>query len=853
MILRREGWKVKATLEVVPLPPLSYIPECTAGSRRYPSVTFRRTTMRRLCSIPSLLLLVVLAGCSSSVRLPGLLSDGRTRLPNGWYLSPAGTQVQVGELPLNMVATPDEKFIIVNNNGTAEHSLTVIETSTWTVIQRVPLSKSWLGLKLTSDGKRLIVSGGNDNRILVYAMDAGHLTLADSISLGAPRPTQLLWVAGLDIDETSGRVFAAGRESDSLYVVNLAHRSVESRLPLGAKPYTCLISHDREKLFVSLWGGSAIAVFNPITLAPINTVKVGDHPCDMVESPDGKRLFVTNANHNSVSVVDVSAGKVIETIITSVTPTAPYGSTPNGVALNQDGTRLYVANADNNYLAVLDVSDWQNTRSLGFVPTGWYPTSVLFLRNSMRIVVANGKGISSRANLGGPVPSKKREPKEEYIGSMFKGTVAAIDDPGPAALRTYTGQVYMNSPYTDARRDAPGKDPGNPVPPKIGASSPIKHIFYIIKENRTYDQVFGDLKEGNGDPDLCLFPDVVTPNHHALAKQFVLLDNFYCDAEVSADGHNWSMGAYATDYVEKSWPTSYGGRGGEYEFEGGYPHTYPSNGFLWDNCRRHGVSYRNYGEWADTQDMPRDTAKALMPSLVGHIAPLYRGWDLNFSDVDRYKAWLKEFDRYDAEGGLPQFQVLKLPNDHTQGTRKGSLTPRAYVAQNDFALGLIVERISKSRYWKESAIFVIEDDAQNGPDHIDAHRTVALVISPWTKQGFVDSELYSTSSMVRTMELILGLPPLSQFDAAATPMYASFSATPDPRPYSARPALVDITERNPDGTVGQERSNQLDFSREDRIPDVEFSEIIWKAVKGPDSEMPAPVRSASVRTLNKEN
>jgi YVTN family beta-propeller protein len=761
--------------------------------------------------------------------------------------------VQVGELPLNMGATPDENYVIVNNNGTAEHSLTVIETSTWTVIQRIPISKYWLGLKFTRDGRRLIVSGGNDNRILVYAMDAGHLTLTDSISLGAPRPTQRLWVAGLDVDDVSGRVFVVGRESDSLYVVNLARRSVDQRLSLGAKPYTCLLARDRSKLFVSLWGGSAVAVVSPSTLTLIGTVKVGDHPCDMVESPDGKRLFVANANHNSVSVVDISTGKVIETITTSLTPTAPFGSTPNGVALNQDGTRLYVANADNNYLAVLDVSTWQNTRSLGLVPTGWYPTSVLFLRSSKRIVVANGKGISSRANIGGPIPSKKRNPKEEYIGSLFKGTAAAIDDPDGATLHSYTRQVYMNSPYTDSRRDTPGQDPGNPVPPSLGGSSPIKHVFYIIKENRTYDQVFGDVKEGNGDRDLCLFPDQVTPNHHALVRQFVLLDNIYCDAEVSADGHNWSMGAYATDYVEKSWPTSYGGRGGEYEFEGGYPHTYPSNGFLWDNCQRHGVTYRNYGEWADTQDKPGDTAKALMPSLEGHVAPHYRGWDLSYSDVDRYKAWLKEFDRYDVNGELPQFQILKLPNDHTQGTKKGSLTPRAYVAQNDLALGLIVERISRSRYWKESAIFVIEDDAQNGPDHVDAHRTVALVISPWTKQGFVDSELYSTSSVVRTMELILGLPPLSQFDAAATPMFNSFASTSDLRLYAARPANVDITERNPDGAVGQERSNLMDFSSEDRIPDVEFSEIIWKAIKGVDSQMPAPVRSASVRSLKKED
>jgi YVTN family beta-propeller protein len=587
-------------------------------------------------------------------------------------------------------------------------------------------------------------------------------------------------------------------------------------------------------------------VFNPLTLEQIARIGVGDHPCDMVESPDGKRLFVANANHNSVSVLNIAGSTVIETITTSLTPGAPNGSTPNAVALNGDGTRLFVANADNNFLAVMDVSEWQKTRSLGFIPTGWYPTSVLYLNSSKSIAVANGKGLSSRPNLQGPNPSKKGGGKEEYIGSMFKGTVSFIEDPEPVALQKYTAQVYMNSPYNDSRRDAPAPGSSNPVPGRVGGSSPIKHIFYIIKENRTYDQVFGDIKEGNGDPNLCLFPENVTPNHHALARQFVLLDNFYCDAEVSADGHNWSMAAYATDYVEKSWPTSYGGRGGEYEFEGGFPYSYPSSGFLWDNCQRHGVSHRNYGEWADPQDKPGETPRALMPSLEGHIAPGYRGWDMSYSDVDRYKAWLAEFDEYDRNGGLPQFQVLKLPNDHTEGTRKGSLTPRAYVAQNDLALGLIVERISRSRYWNESAIFAIEDDAQNGPDHVDAHRTVALVISPWTKHGFVDSELYSTSAMVRTMELILGLPPLSQFDAAATPMYNAFTGMADGQGYIHRSANIDITERNPEGAFGQEQSNRFDFSAPDLIPDVEFSEIIWKSIRG--TEMPAPVRSAFVRT-----
>jgi hypothetical protein len=355
------------------------------------------------------------------------------------------------------------------------------------------------------------------------------------------------------------------------------------------------------------------------------------------------------------------------------------------------------------------------------------------------------------------------------------------------------------------------------------------------------------MKEGNGDPALCLFPDSVTPNHHALAREFVLLDNLYCDAEVSADGHNWSMGAYATDYVEKSWPTFYGGRGGEYEYEGGYPAVYPSNGYLWDQCRRNGVSYRTYGEWVDNPRGQGDSARARMASLEGHVAPFYVGWDLSYSDVDRAKEFLREFDAYDRDGGLPQFVIIKLPNDHTEGAHSGSLTPRAYVAQNDLALGMIVERISKSRYWEESAIFSIEDDAQNGPDHVDAHRTVALVVSPWTKRGFVDSEMYSTSGMVRTMGLILGLPPLSQFDAAATPMYRSFTSKPDLRLYACRPAKVNLTERNSGGAYGQLRTDAMDFSSEDRIPDLEFSDIIWRSVKGSEVPMPPPVRSAFVR------
>jgi len=310
------------------------------------------------------------------------------------------------------------------------------------------------------------------------------------------------------------------------------------------------------------------------------------------------------------------------------------------------------------------------------------------------------------------------------------------------------------------------------------------------------------------------------------------------------------MGAYATDYVEKTWPTMYGGRGGEYQYEGGVPIVYPASGYIWDACHRAGVTYRSYGEFAENAKSPGDSARGLTPALEGHVAPFFRGWDLRYSDVNRAKEWQSEFDEYDRTGGLPQFQVIKLPNDHTEGTRKGSLTPRAFVAQNDLALGMVVDRISHSRYWKECAIFVLEDDAQNGPDHVDAHRTVALVISPYTKHRSVDSEFYSSSSILRTIELILGLAPLSQFDAAATPLYASFTATPDLTPYTHRPANIDLEERNPSGAYGQQRSEELDFSSEDRIPDVELNEIVWKSVRGKNSEMPSPVRSAFVRVID---
>ncbi len=812
----------------------------------------KHSTVRRLRSSSrlttltlGLLSLFTVFGCNLAreTSRPGPIDTQRTLLPNGWTISPVGEYLPLGELPLGMSFSTDGQFLAVTNNGTASQELTVINTADWRVAQRVPLHRSWLGVRFLPDGVGLVASGGNDNDVLRFTLKDGRLERRDSIGVGSPWPQRRIWMAGIDVAPDGATAYGVARESKTLYVFDLARGGLRDSLALPEIPYTCLLINSGKSLAISLWGGGAVLVIDPASLRIRKRILVGDHPCDMVEDPKSARLFVACANTNGVDVVDLKTDDVVERLTASLRPDLPPGSTPNSVALSADGSRLLIANADNNCLAVFDVSRPGRSVSLGFIPTAWYPTCVRFHPKSGEIYIACAKGMQSFPNPNGPRPDGQRR-NEQYIGSMLKGVLTRLPMPSEKELQDYTTMVYANTPA--ALRDSMGARPF-PLRSTSAAPSPIRHLFYVIKENRTYDQVLGDIPEGNGDPTLCLFPDSVTPNHHALVRQFVLLDNLYCDAEVSADGHNWSMGAYATDYTEKSWPTSYGGRGGEYEFEGGYPIVYPARGYLWDNCMRNGVSYRTYGEFVRNAEGPSDSATGLLPSLVGHTAPFYKGWDLEYSDVDRVREWEKEFSRYERDGDLPAFQTIKLPNDHTSGTASGALSPRAYVAENDLALGLLVERISHSRYWKESAIFVIEDDAQNGPDHVDAHRTVALVISPHVKHRAVDSHLYTTSSMVMTMELLLGLPPLSQFDAGANPMTGSFSTVADMATYQHIPARIDIMERNPIGAKGQSESDLFDFSREDAVPDEALTSVLWQALKG--GHPPPPVRSGFVRTL----
>ncbi|HKO81629.1 MAG TPA: bifunctional YncE family protein/alkaline phosphatase family protein [Chitinophagaceae bacterium] len=776
-------------------------------------------------------------------------------LPNGWRLSPAGRSLPLGDLPLNIAVSSTKKLIAVTNNGQSVQSIQLINAKTEKIIDNVVIPKSWYGLKFSADEKMLYASGGNDNWIIQYAIVNNKLQLKDSIKLGQKWPEKIS-PAGIEIHDAAKTMYVVTKENNSLYVVSLISKKVVQQIQLGAEAYACLLSLDKKEVYISLWGGDKVLVFDIAQKKIVSEINVGDNPNELLLSKGGKILFVANANDNSVSVIDIKKRKVIEVLNAALFPDAPAGSTSNGLALSENQKTLYVANADNNCLAVFDVSKPGFSKSKGFIPVGWYPTNVKVI--GKKIFVSNGKGFSSSANVKGPDPTKtdqeviyqhgdyrKQQSKIQYIGGLFKGTLSIIDEPTDATLAGYSKLVYENTAYTKERELLSKGEAGNPIPMKVGDPSPIRYVFYIIKENRTYDQVLGDIPEGNGDTSLVLFGERITPNQHKLAKEFVLLDNFYVDGEVSSDGHNWSTSANATDFLEKTWPTDYGGRGGEYSGEGKREAANPKKGFIWDYCKRAGVSYRTYGEFADDY-------KANIPALENHFCPYFTSWDETVRDTTRFYQWKREFDSLLLVNAVPQFNSLRFINDHTEGSKLGRPTPFAHVADNDLAVGLFVEYLSKSRIWNESVVFIVEDDAQNGPDHVDAHRTTAYVAGGLVKRRFVDHTMYSTSSMLRTMELILGLPPMSQYDAAAEPMWRCFTSTPDNNPFLAVAANVNLNDKNEKKTASANISETLDFSKEDRIPDMVFSEVIWKAVKGEESAMPAPRRSAFLKTTGNE-
>ena len=790
---------------------------------------------------------------AAQTRRPGPQPDRTTLLPSGWRLTPAGRSVGLPPMPLNL-AVADGRVLALAS-GFSTEGLFVVDPARARLTDSVPLSAAWLGLAVAPPpGEGAYVSGGTTNRVWHLVETGGRWARADSAVLadsGAP-----VFAAGLALSPDGRWLAVVGQLDDSVYLLDAATLTRAAAAATGSHPYTALFTDGGRTVLVSNWGDSTLSRYAVGTgsLEPEGRIAVPPRPSAMALSPDGRTLYVAHAAADEVSVVGLAgsgAGHVEATIALGLTPRAPHGTGPNALALSPDGRTLYVANADNNDVAVVAVDRGagrdgaaaadgdgdDGPRVLGLIPVGWYPTAVAVSPDGRTLYVANGKGQGSHPNPEGPTAPGSR--RDQYIAALLTGSLSIIPLPGPAELRRDTRRVFANSPYRDALLTRESWPRRSPIPRTLDGASPIQHVLYIIRENRTYDQVLGDDPRGNGDPRLAIFGDTITPNAHALANQFVLFDNFYVNGDVSADGHMWSDAAYASDYLEKNWPAQYSGRR-QWDFDAGLPVMDPLAGYLWDAARAAGVPLRNFGE-ATQWDDSTGRATPTPPGLVGVTDRRYPGFVLEIPDSVRADEFIRELRGYERSGDLPKLMILWLPRDHTYGLAPGRPSPRAMVAENDRALGRIVAALSRSPFWSSSAVFVLEDDAQNGPDHVDCHRSPLLVAGPWVRRGLVDHGFYTTASVLRTIELILHLKPMSVFDAAATPLYTAFTNRPDTAAFAALPARWPLEQLNPPGSRSA-LAPQV-FLRPDMANDQVLNREIWASVKGP-APMPAPRHAA---------
>ncbi|MBU8920052.1 beta-propeller fold lactonase family protein [Bacillus sp. FJAT-29953] len=760
-------------------------------------------------------------------QLVGPQENGTAVTPHGWIVTPSGKQVTLGDFPMGGALSPDHRYLIVSNDGQGEQSLQVVDVQTQEVIQTIPYKSPealYFGVAFSPDGKTVYASAGGNNKIRVYGFDNGTLTEQSPIMLQNSSKTNF-YPAGISVSKDGKFLFIANNLNHSVSKVDLATSQIVKTIGVGKHPYAAILSNDGKSLYVSNWGESSISVVDPETLEIKNTIPTGLHPNAIVENSVNGMIYVTNSDSDSVSVIDPVQQKEIQTISLRPYKNAPMGSQPNALTLSNDGKTLFVSNGGNNDVAVIDL---EKGEVKGLIPTAWYPSGI-YLHDG-QLMVLNAKGLGAGSNRDG-----------QYIGSMIKGTMSFIDIPDDKQLKKYTKQVEKNNEI--AKPTGYSASEKFPIPRFEGQESPIKHVIYVIKENRTYDQVFGDMEKGNGDPSLTIFGKDITPNIHKLADQFVLLDNFYANAEISAQGHNWSTAAQSNDYVEKNWLANYSGRNRAYDFEGGNEAAYPKAGFLWTNALRSGVSFRSYGEFVN-YDSKTGKYVAAEASMGNNFDPDYPSYNLKISDLTRFDAWADEFKQFVDNGNLPQLQIVRLPNDHTLGTKVGELTPQAMVAENDYALGKLVDMVSHSPYWKDTAIFVTEDDAQNGWDSVDAHRTTSLVISPYTQTRTVDSTLYDTTSMLRTMEMILGMKPMTQFDASAVPMINTFTHKPNFESFKVEEPTYPLDRKNGQNAPMAKESAELDFSGVDHADSEKLNKILWKSAKG-DKPYPGEKKNAN--------
>ncbi|PYN94724.1 MAG: hypothetical protein DMD91_27205 [Candidatus Rokuibacteriota bacterium] len=734
-------------------------------------------------------------------------------------------------------------------------SLVLFDTSTLKVVQVIPYSAPealFLGVVVAPGGDRVFASAGGNNKIRVYDFDGKALVERAPISLGDAKAP--IYPAGLAISADGATLYAALNLDNTVAFIDTATGQVRTKVRLapaataasiGTLPYA--IVRVDERLYVSEWNAGGVSVVDTREAKLVQRIPTGGHASGLVLSADRARLYVANATSDTVSVIATATNQVVGTVDLSPYPDAPMGSMPNALAVASDGKTLYVANGGNNDVAVVE-TDTLKIKAL--IPTAWFPSAIALSRDDRLLFVGNMKGLGAGPNPRGPNPESRQRETEQYIGNMARGTLSIIDVPDDAALGRYTARVVQNNGFDETRKiltRGPADTTPHAIPRRVGDPSLIRHVLYILKENRTYDQILGDLPQGDGDKSLVLFGRDVTPNHHALAEAFVLFDNCYVDAEVSADGHNWSTAAIATDYVQKMWPANYSGRNRLFDFQGGSSASAPLRGYLWEYATRAGLDFRIYGEFSKFRSTPPAVEPAPFANLpAARLSPTYAGYDLSITDQSRVDAWQKEFEDFVRRDAVPAFMMLALPNDHTGGTDPRYPTPKAMVADNDLALGRIVDTVSRSPIWPRTAIFIIEDDAQNGPDHVDAHRTVCLVASPYARRGFVDHAMYSTVSMLRTIELVLGLPPMSQFDAAAAPMVTAFSDQPTLTPYTALTPKQPLGERNQPNAYRARDSMKLALERPDEADEETLTEIVWHSIKGAD--VPLPQRKTAFRS-----
>ena len=822
-------------------------------------------------------------------------------LPNDWHIDPAGQEIRVGNLPTNGALSPDGRYLAVVNTGcsTKTQEISIVDLADEKLVSTFQVKSLFIGVVFGMHGHHLYVSGSNENVVYRFAFQKGKLAMENKIPVpGYPAGIELL---------PDNRLAVAENLNDMVALIDLKTLKLIKQQHVGRYPYELVLSPDKTKLFVTNWGSGSVSVIDTVSFDAKDTITVGALPEALLSSGHRQRLYVTCTNGDTVKVIDMHKDRVVQTFDLHFQD-LPSGTAPTGLALDDKAHRLYVSLAGINADIVLN-SD--SGRILGYIPAGWYPTGVYYDAAYNRIITLNAKGLGTGPNPDGPKPGTNALNQSQYIYGIIQGTVSIVRVPDDHALRAMTAEVIDNSLVTVSRHIPQDT---SPIPYHSGEKSPIRHVFFIVKENRTYDQVLGDLPGANGDSHLVIFGRVVTPNTHRLSESFVTMDNYYADSEVSVQGHAWTDGAYSTDYVEKNTPLFYSGRYPHYD-GGVVPITYPPNGYIWKTLEQNHISFRIYGEnyylhsglyytlervldpgdpliasyyrYLRTTDGRDPTGIAgsffnrfqhdatldermldrkllhnisfrtdistiltgsdalavamrhnaeLRHAVAGYLSHYqfdYRDWDLKYSDVDRAAAFIRELNHQIKVHRVPAFNYLWLPNDHTAGMKPGFLPPQVLVAQNDEALGMIVSFISHTPIWKDSVIFVTEDDAQDGSDHVDAHRTVGLVVGPYVKRRYICHTHYDQMSMLKTMELILGIKSMSLFDASALPLYDVFTNHPDFTPYNAvNPVLAgQIALHN----VNHLRtlSEKLDFSRPDiGSQDDVLNVILWEAIRG---------------------